>query len=160
MKDLKKLVMECVREQGELGIKYSRNITWKVSTAYIRKWGQCRKKPDGTYEITIAERLLRDSVDDDAIKDTIHHELLHSVEGCMNHGELWKRNAAKLNHGYGYSIKRTNDMDGKGIEQIEAKYIVKCENCGAEIGRYKMSRLIEDTKSYRCACGGKLIRIK
>ena len=58
MKDLKGLVMECVREQDALGIKYSRNITWKVSSAYIRKWGQCKRKPDGTCEITIALRLL------------------------------------------------------------------------------------------------------
>lgn len=160
MKDLKGLVMECVREQDALGIKYSRNITWKVSSAYIRKWGQCKRKPDGTHEITIALRLLDDSVSDEAVKTTIHHELLHSVKECSGHGEMWKRYASKLNRRYGYNIKRTSDNEEKGVEMPEAKYIVKCEKCGAEIGRYKMSRLIEDTKYYRCTCGGRLTRIK
>lgn len=160
MKNLKKLIMECLSEEDALGIKYARNIKWSVSSSYIRKWGQCRKNPDGTCEITIARRLLEDAVSDETVKTTIHHELLHSIKECVGHGEKWKAYAEKLNKHYGYNIKRTADNEEKGVQMPEYKYIVKCEKCGAETGRYKMSRLIEDTRSYRCICGGRLYRIK
>lgn len=40
------------------------------------------------------------------IQMTIVHELLHTCEGCFNHGAKWKYYAEVMNNKYGYQITR------------------------------------------------------
>ena len=107
MKDLKKLANECMAELDAIGVQYGNVISWQINTRVKNRWGQCRYIGGGRYSINITNRLLDDNLPDEAAKETIIHELLHSVDGCMNHGPNWKRVADKVNRAYHYNIKRT-----------------------------------------------------
>lgn len=159
MKDLKMVANECMSMLDEIGIEYGNVTSWEINTRAIKRWGQCRKR-NGNYTISIASKLLEDSVDIKALETTVLHELLHTVNGCMNHGYNWQNVANKVNSRYGYNIKRTTSNEEKGIERTPYTYMVKCKDCGREIGRYKMSNVIQRPQNYRCgSCGGKLERI-
>lgn len=163
MKDLKKLTMECRSELESIGIKCGtvRNIT--VNTRAKKRWGCCTTVSKGVFDISISEKLLQDDVDDKAAKDTIIHELLHTVKGCKGHKGKWVMLAKTVNERLGYDIKRTTSGKEKGIEEeappMKIKYILICENCGAEIRRQKASSVVMHPERYRCAkCRGRLKR--
>jgi predicted SprT family Zn-dependent metalloprotease len=159
MKDLEKLASECVAELLSIGIQPGKVSSWVVNTRAERRWGLCKKVAQGVYQIEIAERLLKDGVSDCATKNTIIHELLHTVKGCHGHKGEWKNLAAKVNRLLPqYNIKRTTNSKEKGIS-VEYRYAVKCVDCGTEYCRHRMSALIEHPENYRCGrCHGELKR--
>ena len=117
------------------------------------------------FDIQIAAALLQDDVDDQAVKDTIVHELLHTIPGCFKHTGKWKQYANTINRLLPqYKIKRGSSYEEKGLEDLRPKpqcrYILKCLRCGSEIGRQRMSAAVEHPEHYRCKCGGRLTRIK
>lgn len=162
MKDLEKLVEECKKELDAIGIPYRTVQNWTVNTRAKRRWGQCKKVSADVFDINISQRLLQDEVSDTAAKNTIIHELLHTVEGCYGHKVKWKLLAGKVNHAYPqYNIKRTTTSEEKGVEESERtyqkNYKVVCSGCGRYWYRQKASKLIQHPENYRCAkCGGKL----
>lgn len=160
MDKLNLLVAECKSELDSIGIKYGRVKSVIVNTRAVRRWGQCKSHKDGTFTISISSRLLQDGVDAMATKDTIMHELLHTVPGCMNHGSKWTQMAQKVNQKFpGYSISRTTSSEEKSVEKVPYKYVVKCPKCGDTWGRYRRSALIDHPERYQCAaCGVKLVR--
>lgn len=166
MKDLQKLVAQCEAELRSIGIQPGKVLQWTVNTRAKRRWGQCVQHAPGVFTISIAQRLLQDSVSDQAVKDTIVHELLHTVKGCHGHTGLWAQLAAKVNLLLPqYHIKRTASSAEKGIESIEQvsvkKYAVRCVHCGTEYARVKESKLIQHPEKYRCGlCGNKLVRVR
>lgn len=87
MKDLMSLVAICKADLDSLGIKYGKVRNWSVNTRAKRRLGQCKKAPFGMFDINVSEQLLKDDIDDQIALDTIMHELLHTVQGCFNHGE-------------------------------------------------------------------------
>jgi predicted SprT family Zn-dependent metalloprotease len=109
--------------------------------------------------------LLADDVTNDGAINTIIHELLHTVQGCMNHGENWKREANKVNRVYGYNIKRCSSAEEKGVEPIEnipqaIKYQFKCKDCGKVYSRTRASRFTKNWQRYRCGCcGGQFTKV-
>lgn len=165
MKNLIELANECMAELDAIGIEYGKIAHWEINTRAKKRWGQCRKNPNGTYTISISHRLLADNVANDGAKNTIIHELLHSVKGCMNHKEEWKYQAEKVNRAYGYNIKRCSSSEEKGVESIEAapqeiKYRFKCKDCGKIYSRTRASRFTNNWQNYRCGvCNGKFDRI-
>ena len=165
MKDLKKLANQCMAELDAIGVQYGNVISWEVNTRAKNRWGQCRYVGNKCYSINITNRLLADNLPDEAAKQTIVHELLHTVNGCMNHGPNWKREADKVNRAYPhYNIKRTTSYDEKGVEPPkprEPKYIVRCPSCGHEWKHFRMCGAVEYTNLYTCSkCGVHLERIK
>lgn len=162
MKNLEKLVEECKKELDEIGVPYQTVQNWSVNTRAKSKWGQCKKVSTGVFDINISQCLLQDEVSDTAVKNTIIHELLHTVEGCYDHKRKWKLFAEKVNRAYPqYNIKRTTTSDEKGIEGLkrtyQKNYKIICNNCGRYWYRQKASKLIQHPEKYRCAkCGGKL----
>lgn len=164
MKNLIELANECMAELDAIDIEYAKNIIWQVNTRAKRRWGLCKHNPDGTYTISISSRLLADNVDNDGAKNTIIHELLHSVKGCMNHKAEWKYQADKVNRAYGYNIKRCSSSEEKGVERIEIpreiKYQFKCKECGKVYSRTRASRFTKNWERYRCGvCGGEFTKI-
>ena len=166
MKDLEKLINICQSALDSLGIKYSKNVIWSVNTRAKSRWGLCKKTGLNKFEISIAVCLLNDNVDDQMAKNTIVHELLHTVSGCMGHKGKWKLLADYVNQKLPqYSIKRVTNFEEKGMEspkkEVTYRYILRCKNCGVEIGRQRMSKGIKNYKNYRCSkCRGELERIK
>lgn len=115
-----------------------------------------RKRGDVvTYTIKIASFLVENG-SERGIKSTIAHEFIHTCDGCMNHGALWKRYASMVSDLY--DISRANKMEDKGISQNVAntihnsniKYIVKCTACNREWKYKRMCKTIQVLD--RCSC--------
>lgn len=162
MKDLSELARECVHELEEIGIHPASAIAWKVNTRAKKRWGCCKNLPDGSFEISISKRLLSDDVQNDAAKNTVIHELLHTVKGCTGHTGKWKQLACSVKEKLGYDIKRTSSCAEKGIAESDPpkrKYLLICQGCKGEIWRQRASSLITHPERYRCAvCGQVLVR--
>lgn len=166
MKDLTKLFNECLKECSKLGIRYGNIVEVTINTRAKKRWGQTCRRADG-FHINISSVLLRDDVSDKATKDTIIHEILHTVDGCFDHKAKWQTMANKVNKAYGYNIKRCTSSEEKGIDSsiIEKPthnkiYFVRCEKCGAEIIRRRKSDLIKYPHHYiHRDCGGHFINV-
>ena len=159
MKSLKKLYNTALTQCYETGIPVSnRIVSVTVNRRVVRRWGQCSYNPiTNSYTIEINARLLTDDVPDKSTLNTIVHELIHTCDGCMNHGTLWKYYANKMNQKYGYHVQRTNSSTSLNAEPAPANYIVTCTNCGAEY-RYmrkgKVVKLLEQRgENSGCRCG-------
>lgn len=166
MKDLEKLAAECEADLLSIGIQPGKVNRWIVNTRAKCRWGLCKQYLPGLYDISIAERILQDNVSDQAAKNTILHELLHTVKGCHGHKGKWKELAAKVNRLLPqYTIKRATSYEEKGLEYKPKKrtnrYAVKCTHCGKEYYREKESKLIQYPDKYRCGvCNNPLKRIR
>ena len=161
MKDLKKLTDECIADLRKIGIEPG-----KISRVYAdgrstRRWGVCKtKKGSGIFEIGISKCLLGDDVDEQQTKNTIIHELLHTVDGCQDHTGRWKVLAEYINRRLPeYCVKRTSSEDEKGVERSH-KYKIECTKCHTGIYRDRMSNAVKFPEKYKCAkCGGMLRRV-
>ena len=147
-------VREKVDDLRSIGIATGDIKNVEINTRATRRLGLCRKEPDG-YVIEISKFILNDI---NTLENTVYHELLHTVEGCMNHGSKWKSLAEKVNKVYNTNISRTSaatdDMKQEYINKI--KYKATCQGCGQEILRQKKSRFIAEIERYNCGrCGSK-----
>lgn len=159
MKNLEKLYKECLLELDAIGIQYGKIASIKENSRLTKTWGNCRrisprntKWEDCSYEIKISSRLLNDSVDDNAVKNTIIHEILHTCENCLNHGNTWKIQAEKVNREYPqYNIKRTTSFSEKGIsENDEYKYIIECSTCHRKWRYRKKTKVVNMHEFLKC----------
>ena len=82
MKDLEMLASECEADLSSINIQPGEVNQWLINTRAKNRWGQCKRCLPGIFDISISARLLQDSVSDQAAKNTIMHELLHTVKGC------------------------------------------------------------------------------
>lgn len=174
MKNLTKLFNECIADCDSLGIKYGHITNVSVNTRAKRRWGQtkthrpykystCHK--DYTFDISISNRLLEDDVEDMVAKNTIMHEILHTVEDCQNHGDKWKAMADKVNRTYGYNVKRCTSSEEKGIEPVKIthnkNYVITCQKCGVTVIRHRMSDFVKYPYCYsHKGCGGYFVRVQ
>lgn len=151
MKNLKKLADECIEDLTCLGIyPHCPSDNFSVNYRAKNRWGQCARR-NGSYYITISNRLLEDNVDDHSTKQTIMHELLHSCDNCMTHKGEWKRLAGIVNAKLGYHITRcTSASELLPKENIEdrpiyhnTEYVIRCTNCGKEFHYYRESRFVK-----------------
>ncbi len=160
MRNLKEYTIRCMKELEAVGIEYGNIIEVKVNTRAKKRWGQCRAVPGG-YSININAVLLDERNDEQGLKETIIHELLHSCKGCMNHSEKWKRLATKVNRAYNYNIKRCSTAEDKGVQEETTpislhtvNYVIKCNKCGCTYIRKRMSKVVQHPERYRCGCCG------
>ena len=165
MKDLLRLADQCRNDLLSIGIRCGNVRSWSVNSRAKARWGLCKRIARNIFEIQIAESLLQDHVTDQAAKDTIAHELLHTVPGCLSHTGKWKQLADRVNRLLPkYQIKVKSSFEEKGLEDNrpvpEYRYLLKCQGCGKEIHRQKKSIVVEHPEHYRCTCGGRLVRIK
>lgn len=160
MKDLNKLFAIAKSNLDTIGIEYGDIVEIKVNTRAKSRWGQC-KIVNGTqryewfdreFEINISDRILVDEVNDDKVISVIIHEILHTCEGCFNHGEKWKKYADLVNDCYScYKVETTQSCEFFGFNSREehiknSKYKIKCNGCGNVFYRNRMF----DTNSCRC----------
>ena len=166
MKDLNKLYIEVLEDVMNAGINPGNITDVLVDRRSKRRGGCCIRYGSGRYTIKIAAFVLEDRVAEQVTKDIIAHEIIHSVKGCMNHGEPWKEQAAVLMaYKPEYKITRTyNAADvGRSVEEeIEkARYVYKCRKCGAIVWRNRESKFTRNPERYSCGnCYGKFITIR
>lgn len=166
MKDLMKLAAEVMADFSAMKIRYRPVRNWIVGTDKKTRWGYCETVGQNLFDIHIAERLLWDDVDDQDTKNTLAHELLHTVEGCMNHKWYWQKLAAIIHTRMPqYVIERTLDPEKIGIH-VERKepvyrYFFRCKGCGNEIKYQKNSKFVQHYERYYCRlCGDQFEKIE
>ena len=159
---LNRVAEDCMEVLTNLSIPY-RNVTEFVINRRAKRWGQCKRLPDG-FRISI-NHLLVDGKHEDGLRETLYHELLHTCPDCMNHGQKWKRYASTVKCATGYSIKRANTAEEKGLtveEKIRpAKYVFRCTGCGEILEYHRKCKMVVEPWRFRCAnCHGTFERIK
>lgn len=152
------LLAQVIGEARALGIPVSEGIApeVKLNRRATGRFGCCIRR-DGTYTIELSARLL--NAEEQAVRQTLAHEVLHTCWGCANHGARWKGYAARMNAACGYTIARTDTCERLGVEDTaRTRYVLVCTRCGTQFRRSRRSRLVEHPERYRCRCGGRLER--
>ena len=134
---LNELYKECIEELKSINIDVVKNriIELKINTRSKKRYGCCKKISKDRFQIEISEWVM--DLNEDIIKNTIMHELIHCMPRCNNHGEYFKKYAELINEKLGYNISRTGnkerDFNKSNLEykekEIKYNYRIICENC-------------------------------
>ena len=180
---LEKLYKQCLEELKSIGLDVSEKnigeINIQLSKRNNKRYGCCKQEePDKKY--TVTEKVGRRKIvkyekfnkhtievskwvlelNDEIIKNTIMHEIIHCFPFCNNHGKTFRMYAKYINDRLGYDISRLGnkrqDYEKSNLvyEEKEWKYVIKCSNCGKVLYRNRLARNF--FRRYRCQCGGKL----
>ena len=185
---LQKLYKECIEELNNIGIKFDgKDISICISKRNNKRYGCCKPEfPDEKYKIlkrkgfryivkfenykkyTIEISRWVLDLNEDIIKNTIIHELIHCLPYCNNHGVNFKKYANLINAKLQYNISRVGnkkedfqDSNLEYKEKDEYKYKIHCEKCDKTFYRKRLQKNF--IKKYRCRkCLGnlKIIKIK
>ncbi|MBP3503351.1 MAG: SprT-like domain-containing protein [Clostridia bacterium] len=182
---LQALFNECKTELKNIGIdlnnKIIGRITINIAKRNCNRYGCCKQElPDESskyiekigrkyyvryaifkkHTIEISKWVM--DLNNDIIKNTIMHEIIHCLPNCNNHGEEFKKYAQYINSKLNYNISRVGDKkQDLANSNIEIKkeyynYKIKCKNCDYFFYRKRLNTNF--TKKYRCGkCGGKFI---
>lgn len=106
-----KMLQRAINQTLDVGIKCGKIMpTLKINQRASSFWGKChivtQYKGENIYQIEVSKHTLDGN--EESIMNTICHEVLHSCDGCMNHGVIWKTYASRMNRKYGYDIKRSS----------------------------------------------------
>lgn len=164
MRDLQKEFNYCLDLVNGLGIQVGNIENVTINTRAKKRWGQCRyNRKFNTYSININVVLLNEDVKLERLHDTIIHEILHTVDGCLNHGYKWQKLANMVNDCYScYHIQTTTCSNEKGVDkslmqvQHSNTYKVVCCGCGYEWTYYRKTKGFDrEYIGFRCGCGSK-----
>lgn len=176
---LQKTYNECVQELKSIGIDILDSekigtIDILISKRNNKRYGCCKQEEPDTsskyIEIIGRKRIIKYAkfnkhhieispwileLDEDIIKNTIIHEIIHCLPNCNNHGMQFKKYAKYINEKLGYNISRVGnkkeDYIKSNVEYIEKEqynYHIKCTNCGQSFFRKRLIRNF--TRKYRC----------
>lgn len=169
MRNLQKYYNECIIELTNMGIS-----TWEVPDVDLtiskrakKRFGQCRFYNGEAYEINISEFLLDENItpDEDALKNTIIHEILHALTPGEHHSGEWKRlaNLVTRRSGGKYNVKRTTSYEEKGIDRqkvqrpVKIRYILECVKCRKQYKHQRKGKAVKHPEWFRCGkCRGNL----
>ena len=110
--------------------------------------GRCHRITENYYQIQLSRYLL--DCDIQLIKNVIAHELIHTVNGCFNHGSSFIRYTNLINKifpQYKVEVKNTNKQFK---ENIDYKYQLTCEKCGAIFYRHRLPKYKDNLKHSSC----------
>lgn len=160
MHDLQAVAKECIRQLEAIGIRCG-IVTVEPDKRARRRWGSCRKLPDGGCRIGISPKLLEAPID--ALKNTLYHELLHAATDVTGHTGRWKQLAAYVSRTLHTDITRTASFEDKGLDPDEdetVRYRFECTGCGIRVLRYRASPFTRNPARYRCSrCGSSFRKI-
>ena len=175
---LEKLYKECKTELKSIGINLEDKakigkINIRIGKRNCKRYGCCKQeKPDEKtkyiekigrkkyikyaifreHTIEISKWVM--DLNDEIIKNTIMHEIIHCFPYCNGHGNEFKKYANYINEKLGYNISRVGnknkDLKESNLEEIKEKYNYKieCCKCGYTFYRKRMNRYF--TRKYRC----------
>ena len=122
-------------------------------TNYKTSLAKCRRsKLLDRYTICLSKYLLE--CDEKLIKETIIHELIHTLKGCFNHGYNFIRYANFIKYKTGYNIVVKNS-DPQFGQKIQKKYKITCLDCGKVFYRHRLSVYLKHGFC-KHVCGGEL----
>ena len=142
----------CIQENPVKSTKYYE----KIGRKKFLRYGKFQK-----HSIEISKWVLE--LEDNIIKNTILHEIIHCFPYCNNHGQEFKKYSNFINKNLNYNITRVGnvkkDYEKSNIkydDNIKFKYEIVCEICGQIFYRQRLVKYF--TKKYRCGkCGGNLL---
>ena len=148
--ELRKMVAECLEEIKATEIPITIKMeNLEVCTMYSTTIvGRCTKGNNNDYTIEINDKFVEVCTDFKTIKNTICHELLHTIRGCLNHGSNWKRCANTMNRQYGYNITRLTKVN---LYPKQYKYTLQCKKCLNSCNYVRKSKLFEKLDKLVCA---------
>jgi hypothetical protein len=109
-RQIRDCLFEAIKNVRSLGHEVGTITDITISSRYKRAWGKCYRRC-GTFRIGLGTNLLRTT--DKAIRDTIYHEVLHTIPGCFNHGHKWKFIASQCDSKFGTKIARVTSEEDK-----------------------------------------------
>lgn len=151
---------EFYQYRDELGFDdyYVSKIVGWLNSNNRKALGKCIER-NGKFKIQLNPNILKFEEDGEKIiRETIAHELCHTLPGCMNHGRTFHAKAAKIMNLIGYHIDTKADIDSsqyftKYLPQ--ADYMLICDKCGNNIPIARISDPIKNPMNYSCKrCGG------
>ena len=181
---LDRLFKECIQELEKIGIDINNKdigkIEINISKRNNKRYGACKQEePDikskyiekigrrkivkywkyNKHVIEISKWVME--LDEEIIKNTIMHELIHCMPYCNNHGAEFKRYANYINNKLGYDISRVGNKEEdykksnlEYKEEKQFKYKIECQKCGYTFYRQRQNKNF--TRKYRCGkCGGR-----
>lgn len=148
MRDLQKIFEECLLEIQSLGIPTGEieSVEW---ARFRKKYGYCTKNWDNKFKIQISYICKKENIHLNDLKGVICHELLHTCDGCFNHGALWMKYAAMVDESYGYGVSVCKTIFDFQNRDSPVLYHAKCNHCG---GRWD----IRNPDDYYQFCNGKV----
>lgn len=181
---LQRLFDECKNELYSIGIDLNNeqigDITIGIGKRNCKRYGCCKQENPiketkyierkGCYRYVRYGRFKSHKIEvskwvmdlnEDIIKNTILHEIIHCFPYCSNHGEDFKKYAKYINTKLGYDISRLGnkkqDLLASNLQNEVEKYNykVECVGCGYSFFRKRLN--CNFSRNYRCGkCGGKL----
>lgn len=170
MKNLSRLFSETLSEAYSVGLGVSDKIvSVTVNSRLSRALGRCVQVWDAwnrcyVFKIEIQPCMLADGLDDRIPKNTIMHELIHTCDGCFNHGPEFQYRAGIVNRKLGYNVHTLSDAEqlkaaGVVLKETEYHYGIVCDKCGHMVQKRKRwSSTLERIGDFRHGgtCGGSL----
>lgn len=95
------------------------------------------------------------------IQNTMMHEMIHSLDGCMTHTGRWKQIATRINYLLPqYQITRSSDPGEeyyKNVIEKQYKYEIECKRCHAKWKYQRMSKTVQSCSQGKatCSCGSR-----
>ena len=137
----------------------SRNYRLKFNGRATSRFGKIKRIGTNHYEIEL--NSIHNEVDNDQnVKNTVIHEIIHSLPGCMNHGFLWKEVCDKYNRAYNTQLSRTSIASTEYMSIVSTKYkkyTLTCNKCKHEWQYSKNTKLVKmarEGKELKCPwCG-------
>ena len=183
---LNSLFNECIDELKSAGINVKNKdvgeITINLAKRNAKRYGCCKQGfPDiryyhiekrGRHRVKVYDKFQKHNIEiskwvmdlnEEIIKNTIIHEIIHCFYGCNNHGSEFKKYAKYINQKLGYNITRLGnkeeDFKKSNIEFVPEKkeyiYKIVCSICGQTFYRQRLQKNF--IKKFRCGkCNGKL----
>ena len=105
----------------------------------VSRFGYCSQ----TKKIISLSKTLTELNNEQAVIDTILHEIAHALTPHQNHNEVWQRVAKAI----GSSGERC--YDDKLTETPLAKWTAHCPNCSMDVLRAKRNRRLHCSKCYK-----------
>lgn len=126
--------------------------------------GKCTYR-NGRYTIQLNPNILKFETDGEKIiRETVAHELCHTLPGCMNHGREFHSKAASIMRLMGYHIDTKADTDSSEyfIKYLpQADYMLICDKCGNQVPIARLSDPVKNPMNYSCKkCDGSISSYK
>lgn len=114
----------------------------------VKTYGQARRESHWYNSWLV--RINVNMVNEEEVKNTIIHEILHTYPNCQCHTGEWKRRAQIVKNKLGYEITRLSRKE-LGETTRKPKYIIECQDCGTITKLYKKTWWLD--KLDICSCG-------
>lgn len=149
---LMRLVHEVEKELNTI-MPITQSIRYKLFKAKKTYGTAARDLPSNGWLVRINEYMT----DENEIKNTIIHEILHTFPNCQCHTGEWKRRAIIVKKHLGYDITRTSHKELEA-SVLKPKIQLKCSKCGHIWNYYKTPKWLKYLDNCSCSsCNTKTI---